>query len=103
MMRGSEDDTTLVASIETNIPSRMPESASRTSRRVMAGAVVPGAVVPGAVVPGAVVPGAPGGVGCWDTVFLVLFVRSGPGVVGGVRCGWCEGEREAASGGCAVG
>ncbi len=35
MIRGSEEETTLVARIETNIPSRMPESASRTSRWVI--------------------------------------------------------------------
>ena len=37
MMRGSDEDTTLVARIETNIPSRMPDSASSTSRWVIFG------------------------------------------------------------------
>ena len=48
MIRGSDEDTTLVARIETNIPSRMPESASRTSRWVIFGAVVISAVLVGA-------------------------------------------------------
>ena len=37
MIRGSDEDTTLVARIETNIPSRMPDRASRTSRWVIFG------------------------------------------------------------------
>ncbi|GIG23715.1 hypothetical protein Cch01nite_44390 [Cellulomonas chitinilytica] len=39
MMRGRDDDTTLVARIETNIPRRIPDIDSRISRCVMAGVV----------------------------------------------------------------
>ena len=35
MIRGSDEETTLVARIETNIPSRMPERDSSTSRWVI--------------------------------------------------------------------
>ena len=49
MIRGSEEDTTLVARIETNIPSRMPDRASRTSRWVILGAVSAVLVGSGAV------------------------------------------------------
>ena len=47
MIRGSEEETTLVARIETNIPSRMPDSASSTSRWVIFGAVRVSAVLVG--------------------------------------------------------
>ena len=86
MIRGSDEETTLVARIETNIPSRMPERASRTSRWVIFG-----------------VRRALGGAGgCWcggagHGLALVVLAGGSAAVRWGQACGGC-GRRSASAG-----